>query len=269
MRLLILFAALFAGASFGARAADIHVACASNFTATLEKLAAAFEHEQPHRLRISSGSTGKLYAQIRNGAPFDLFLAADRKRPALLHDEGLADAPFTYAIGRLALYAPGGEPRARLERGDFRHLSLANPQTAPYGAAARSVLEGMQLWETLQPRLALGENISQAFQFVHSGNAELGFVALSQLRTLQIPEAQYWLIPSGQYASLEQDAVALRNSQAADAAQLFLDFMHGEAARKIIEADGYAVPEQAVEKRDEGMQRKAETGEKAEFTRSK
>lgn len=241
MRYLILFAALFAGSSPGARAADIHVACASNFTGTLEKLAAAFERGQPHRLRISSGSTGKLYAQIRNGAPFDIFLAADRERPALLHKEGLADAPFTYAVGRLVLYGPKGEPLARLERGEFTHLALANPQTAPYGAAARSVLEGMNLWDTLQPHLVIGENIGQTFHFVHSGNAELGFVALSQLRMLHVPDAQYWRIPGERYASLKQDAALLHSSHDVEAARLFLEFMRAEAARKIIEHDGYGV----------------------------
>jgi molybdate transport system substrate-binding protein len=230
------------GGGIPAHAADIHVACASNFTLTLEKLADAFERDQPHRLRLSSGSTGKLYAQIRNGAPFDIFLSADRERPALLHQEGLTDAPFTYAIGRLALYAPKGEPRALLERGEFKHLAIANPQTAPYGAAARSVLEGMQRWDALQPRLVIGENIGQAFQFVHSGNAELGFVALAQIRVLHVAPEHYWLVPAEQHASLEQDAVLLRGSRAPDAARAFLEFLKSGPARQIIEREGYGVP---------------------------
>lgn len=234
--------ALCIGAIIPAHALDIHVACASNFTGTLEKLADAFERGQPHRLRISSGSTGKLFAQITNGAPFDIFLSADRDRPALLHNEGLAEAPFTYAIGRLALYAPKGEPRVLLEHGNFMHIALANPQTAPYGAAARNVLEGMQRWDALQPRLVIGENIGQAFQFVHSGNAELGFVALAQVRALNIAQAHYWLVPAEQHTSLEQDAALLRGSHAPDAARAFLAFLKSGPAREIIERDGYGVP---------------------------
>lgn len=230
------------GAGIPAHAAEIHVACASNFTATLEKLADAFEREQPHRLRMSTASTGKLYAQIRHGAPFDIFLSADRERPALLHEEGLAEAPFTYAIGRLALYAPKGEPLSLLERGEFQHLAIANPQTAPYGAAARSVLEGMRLWETLQPRLVIGENIGQAFQFVHIGNAELGFVALAQIRALHVAQEHYWLVPAERHVSLDQDAVLLRGSRAPDAARSFLEFLKSDPAKKIIERDGYGVP---------------------------
>lgn len=234
--------ALCIGAVIPAHAADIHIACASNFTGTLEQLAETFERDQPHRLRISSGSTGKFYAQIKNGAPFDIFLSADRERPALLHKEGMAEPPFTYAIGRLALYAPKGEPRALLERGDFKHLALANPQTAPYGAAARSVLEGMQRWDALQPRLVIGENIGQAFQFVHSGNAELGFVALAQVRALHVAPEHYWLVPSEQHASLAQNAALLRGSYAPDAARAFLAFLKSGPAREIIERDGYGVP---------------------------
>lgn len=225
-----------------AQAADLHVACASNFTATLERLAAAFERGRPDRLRISSGSTGKLYAQIRQGAPFDILLAADRERPALLHAQGLADAPVVYAIGRLALYAPAGEPRTLLERGAFTHLAIANPRTAPYGAAARAVLEGMRRWSALQPRLVIGENIGQTFQFVHSGNAELGFVALAQLRALGVPQDRYWPVPAEQHPPLEQAAVLLRGSRAPAAARRFLDYLQGEAARGLIERDGYRVP---------------------------
>jgi molybdate transport system substrate-binding protein len=242
IQLLLATLACFASTLAPAHATDIHVACASNFTATLEKLAVAFERNPLHRLRISSGSTGKLFAQIQHGAPFDIFLSADRERPALLHKEGLADAPFTYAIGRLALYAPAGAPRAMLEHDEFKHLAIANPQTAPYGAAARTVLERMKQWGALQPRLVIGENIGQTFQFVHSNNAELGFVALAQVRTLDIPQERYWIIPSEQHASLEQDGVLLRGSRAPDAARSFLAYLHSTAARAIIERDGYGLP---------------------------
>jgi len=225
-----------------AHAADINVACASNFQPSLQKIAAAFERTNPHRIRISSGSTGKLYAQIQHGAPFDVFLSADRERPTDLHQQGLAEPPITYAIGRLVLYAPNGDPRARLERDDFRHLAIANPQTAPYGTAARAILQKLQRWDAVQSRLVTGENISQTFQFVHTRNAELGFVALTQVLAINAPQDRYWLIPSEQHVSLEQDAVLLRSSRTPDAARSFLAYLQSTTAREIIARDGYGVP---------------------------
>ena len=198
------------------------------------------------RPRIASASaadsTGKLYAQIQHGAPFDLFLSADRERPADLHKQGLAESPITYAIGRLVLYAPNGDPRAHLERDDFHHLAIANPQNAPYGTAARSVLQNLQRWDAVQSRLVTGENISQTFQFVHTGNAELGFVALTQVLAINAPQDRYWLIPGEQHTSLEQHAVLLRSSRTVDAARSFLTYLQSKAAREIIARDGYEVP---------------------------
>lgn len=225
------------------QAADISVAVASNFLGTLNKLAADFETRQPaHRIRISSGSTGKLYAQIMHGAPYDLFLSADREHPARLHQQGLAETPVTYAIGRLVLYAPQGKPRERLERGDFKHLAIANPNTAPYGAAARAVLQNLHLWEALHARLVIGENIGQAFQFVHSGNAELGFVALAQVRALTDLKGAYWEVPRERHAALEQQGALLQRSRVPDAAQEFLDYLLSDAAQRLIERDGYGLP---------------------------
>ncbi len=245
-RLIRFFTALIAALAIclaPARAADIGIATASNFLNTLHKLAADFERKHPeHHLRISAGSTGKLYAQILHGAPYDVFLSADRERPEELHQQGLADAPVTYAIGRLVLYAPQGEPRVRLDRGEFKHLAIANPTTAPYGAAARSVLETMRLWETLQPRLVIGENIGQAFQFVHSGNAELGFVALAQVRAAAVPQQTWWELPADSKGSLEQQAVLLKRSRVPQAATDFMTYLGGDSAREIIDADGYGLP---------------------------
>lgn len=220
----------------------IQVAVASNFQATLQRLVADFEATHPQQVRISSGSSGKLYTQIVHGAPYDLFLSADSERPKLLHEQGLADPPVTYAIGQLVLYAPAGTPLARLERGDFRHLAIANPTTAPYGAAARSVLQELKQWEKVQSRLVQGENIGQTFQFVYSGNAQLGFVALAQIRALAIPATQYWNVPSDTHAALQQDAVLLRRSQVTDAARTFLRYLSSASARAIIAEAGYALP---------------------------
>lgn len=242
MQRLLLLTALLTGLAGPAAAATVQIAVAANFTATLQTLATDFQQRSGHAIRLSSGSTGKLYAQIRHDAPFDIFLAADRERPALLHAQGLATAPVIYAIGRLALYAPAGEPRARLDGDGFTHLAIANPQTAPYGAATRAVLEGMGRWAALQPRLVMGENIGQTFQFTHSGNAELGFVALAQVRALDIPQTQYWTIPTDRYPSLEQTAVRLHRSRVPEAAGLFLEYLQSVAARTIIERDGYGVP---------------------------
>lgn len=229
-------------ASTLAHAADINVACASNFQPSLQKIAHAFEQGNTHRIRISSGSTGKLFAQIQHGAPFDLFLSADRERPAELIRQGLADTPITYAIGRLVLYAPSGDPRARLKHGNFRHLAIANPLTAPYGTAARAVLQNLLQWDAVQSRLVTGENISQTFQFIYTGNAELGFVALTQVLAINAPQDRYWLIPSDQHTSLEQQAVLLHSSQKAGAAREFLSYLQGKDARDIIVRDGYETP---------------------------
>ena len=229
-----------------ARAEEIHIAVASNFTATMRILAERYEKQSGHSVVLLPGSTGKHYAQIMHGAPFDAFFAADAERPALLEAGGrsLPGSRFTYAIGRLVLWSPDPElvdgDGAVLQSRAFRRLAIANPRLAPYGRAAQQFLESRRLWESLQPKLVRGENIGQAFQFVASGNAELGFVALSQLiQSDRHKRGSMWRIPEDLYAPIEQQAVLLTQDPAA---QAFMDFVQGEPARAIIRAHGYGTP---------------------------
>ncbi len=230
--------------SYSASSAEIRVAVASNFAATMRTISARFEQQSDHRVTLIIGSTGKHYAQIHNGAPFDLFFAADSRRPQLLESDGsaVAGSRFTYAIGRLVLWSPtvglvedGGQV---LENGNFRYLAIANPRLAPYGKAARQLLLQRQLWDKLQHRLVQGENIGQALQFVRSGNAELGLVAWSQLRRPGVPIAgSYWLVPQSLHAPIEQQAVLLTDHPAA---RDFLAFVKGPQALAVINDFGYA-----------------------------
>ena len=222
------------------------VAVASNFASAARQLAKTFDTTTGHHVAIVTGSTGKLYAQIRNGAPFDAFLSADRLRPELLEKQGaaVAGSRFTYALGRLALWSPGwfdasgGE--AILRAGRFRHLAIANPKLAPYGKAAQEALTGMGLWQTLQGRMVRGENIGQALQFVNSGNAELGFVAWSQItRSGGGAAGSFWLVPASLHAPIVQQAVLLSRNVAASG---FLDYLKTEAAKQIIRDAGYDTP---------------------------
>jgi len=229
-------------------AQPVQVAVAANFLSTARILAAEFTQRTGTPVKISVGSTGKLYAQIENGAPYDAFLAADARRPNLLEDDGLtsSEGPFTYAIGRLVLWSPNpkwveGMPRA-LARPAFRKLAIANPETAPYGAAARATLERLGYWDSLQPALVRGENIGQAFQFVASGNAQLGFVALSQVLALKGTSHKYWAVPGDLYEPIDQQAVALTNGDNALGGKAFLQFLRSPAARKVIRSAGYGLP---------------------------
>ena len=235
-----------------ALADEVQVAVASNFTAPMERIAADFERVTGHRALLSFGATGKFYAQIKNGAPFGVFLAADAKTPARLVAEGdaVADSRLTYAFGHLVLWSTQegtvDDQGAVLKTGDFRHLAIANPKTAPYGAAAIEVLTKLDLLEKLQPRFVTGENIGQAHQFVASGNAELGFVALSQVVVDgRLTKGSAWLVPGNLYSPIQQDAVIL--TQAADnpAAQALADYLKGAAARGIMLTYGYSFAEGA------------------------
>lgn len=235
--------------AFPAWAGEITVAVASNFTRTIEDIGARFEAHSGHRVRFSFGPTGKLYAQIRNGAPFDLFFAADTDKTARLVEEGLASDAFVYARGRLVLYSPElpvrDGYRAVLEQAAFRHLAIANPKTAPYGAAALAVLEGLGVAERVQPRLVHGESIAHAFQFVATGNAKIGFLALSQVVDRNSPlhgKGEYWLPPQALYPPLDQGAVLLVRARDNEAARAFLVFVKTDEARAIIESYGYDVP---------------------------
>ena len=186
-----------------ASADEVQVAVAANFTAPMKMIAAEFEKDSGHKVQLSFGSTGKLYAQIKNGAPFEVMLAADEKTPAKLEKEGagVAGSRFTYAIGKLVLWSPKpgyvDEKGEVLAKGDFKHVSIANPKLAPYGVAAIETLTALKLLESIEPKLVQGENIAQTHQFVATGNAELGFVALSQvMKGGKISEGSAWVIPS-------------------------------------------------------------------------
>lgn len=227
-------------------AAEIRVAVASNFQPAMAALKQQFEANSDHRLTLIFGSTGKHYAQIINGAPFDAFLAADAERPQRLEREGLAVAGsrFTYALGKLVLWSPRPgyvDAQGRvLEHSDFRHLAIANPRLAPYGLAAHQVLQALGLWDRLSERLVQGENIGQAYQFVQSGNAELGFLAWAQVQGRNMPvTGSFWLVPQELYQPIEQQAVLLSDT---DASQALLRFLHSPQALKIIADHGYAVP---------------------------
>lgn len=223
-----------------ALAAEVRVAVASNFAGVMEPLAAAFTESTGHQLRLSYGSTGKHYAQIRQGAPFDVFLAADEARPERVEEEGMGvpGTRVTYAIGVLVLWNPEGEitdPVAQLERAP--RVALANPRLAPYGRAARQTLVSLGLWESVGARAVRGENIAQTYQFVATGNATLGFVALSQWQVH--PRGHYWLVPERHYEPVMQQAVVLRDTPPAHA---FLRFLQSDQAREIIRAGGYLLP---------------------------
>lgn len=231
-----------------ASAAEVHAAVATNFAPTLAALAGEFKRVTGHDLLVSSGSTGKLYAQVRNGAPYDVLLAADVERPRLLEQQGaaVAGSRYTYARGELVLWSrdagrvdAGGEV---LRRGDFAHLAIANPRTAPYGAAARQVLERLGLWPGLAGRLVQGEDIGQALQFVETGNAELGFVARAQLlRRTGVPGSA-WIVPAALYDPIDQQAVLLVRGRDNPAARALLDFLKTDVARRRLHADGYGTP---------------------------
>lgn len=226
-------------------AAEIRVAVASNFARAMTNLARDFENQSGHKVTLVFGSTGKHYAQIRNGAPFDVYFAADSKRPKLLEEEGIAitGSRFTYATGKLILWSPiadyvDSEGKV-LRDGDFNHLAIANPKLAPYGRAAREVLQSHGLWNEMKKKAVRGENIGQAYQFVGSGNAELGFVALSQVVNSDKPIAgSWWEVPQSLYTPIEQQAVLLRDNEAG---RSFMSYIKSTPAMKIIRNHGYEI----------------------------
>lgn len=231
-----------------AHAGEVQVAVAANFTAPMQRIAAQFEQDTGHLAKLAFGSTGKFYAQVKNGAPFEVLLAADDETPARLEKEGQA-APgtrFTYAIGKLVLWsARGGYVDAKgevLRTGAFRHLAIANPKTAPYGAAAVAVLKKMNVFDAMQARLVQGENIAQAHQFVSTGNAELGFIALSQVaKDGRIASGSGWIVPAGLHEPIRQDALVLAKGRTNPAAQALADYLKSAKARAIIQSFGYAL----------------------------
>jgi molybdate transport system substrate-binding protein len=236
---------LLAGAAL---AGEVQVAVAANFGLPLAKIAAGFTAATGHVVKATSGSTGKFQAQIAAGAPFDVLLAADAETPRKLVAAGLAVAGsnFTYAVGRLVLWSaqPGvvDDQGAVLAAGRFAHLAIANPKVAPYGAAAMEVLKALGLAKTLAPKLVTGESIAQAHQFVATGNAELGFVALSQVVVPgKTPVGSHWLVPPALHGPIRQDAVLLKAGAANPAATALLAHLHSEPARRLIRDFGYGL----------------------------
>jgi molybdate transport system substrate-binding protein len=245
------FLLIFIGLSFTQIGADeIKVAVASNFYPTMKEIALQYELKQSqssenHKIILISGSSGKHYAQIMNGAPFDIFFSADKVRPILLEKKGISESGsrFTYALGRLVLWSSLDgfvEKDEQLYNNELRFLAIANPKIAPYGVAAREALISINLWEDLQSKLVRGENIAQTFQFVNSGNAKLGFISYSQLMNPNYPVVgSFWEVPQSMYKPIEQQAVVLKKSSLA---KDFLSFIGSDESLNIISKYGYDLP---------------------------
>jgi len=229
------------------RAETVMVATAANFATPMKEITAAFEKQSGHTVLLTFGSSGKFFAQIQNGAPFDLFLSADAAKPRKLEKLGwsVPGSRFTYAQGSLVLWSAqeglvAADSPDILRSGSIRHLALANPKLAPYGAAAVETLTRLGVYDTLSPKLVQGENIAQAYQYVFSGNAELGFVALSQvMQDGQLSAGSGWVVPADLYTPIRQDAVLLTRGKDNSAAIALLDYLRSDAAAVIIHAYGY------------------------------
>lgn len=235
--------------SSAAQAAEVRVAVAANFAQPMKDIATEFEKDSGHKVSLTQGATGKFYAQISNGAPFELFLSADDETPARLQKEGraVAGTGFTYAIGRLALWSPDAklvdQGGSVLKTDGFRFLSIANAKVAPYGRAAVQVMQKLGVLSKIEPRVVQGESITQTYQFVSSGNAQLGFVALSQVwENGRLRSGSAWVVPEEMHEQLRQDAVLLNPGKDAPAARALLDFLKSDKAKKIIERYGYRIP---------------------------
>lgn len=225
---------------------EVQVAVAANFAAPMQKIAAAFEQASGHKVLLSTGATGKFYVQIKNGAPFEILLAADDETPLKLEKEGaaVAGSHFTYAIGKLVLWSakPGvvDDKGEVLKKGSFNHLAVANPKLAPYGQAAVEAMQALHLHDSLAPKLVMGENIAQTHQFVTTGNAELGFVALSQVyENGKLKSGSAWSVPASLYQPIRQDAVLLEKGKASPAADALMKYLKSEPAKAIILSYGY------------------------------
>ena len=232
-----------------AQADEVQVAVAANFTGPMQVIAPLFERDTGHKVVSSFGATGKFYAQVVNGAPFEVLLAADDETPARMVREGhaVAGTPFTYAIGTLVLWSAKADfvdgKGEILKKGGFRHLAIANPKTAPYGAAALQAMGKLGVAETLKPLFVQGENISQTQQFVATGAAELGFIAYSQvIRNGRIGSGSGWIVPANLYDPIRQDAVILARGRDKPAALALLNYLKGDKARAIIQSFGYELP---------------------------
>ncbi|WAH56061.1 molybdate ABC transporter substrate-binding protein [Pseudomonas silvicola] len=237
---------LFAALAFNAQADEVQVAVAANFTAPIQAIAKDFETDTGHKLVAAYGATGQFYTQIKNGAPFEVFLAADDTTPAKLESEGdtVKGSRFTYAVGTLALWsAKDGYVDSKgevLKANQYQHLSIANPKAAPYGLAATQVLDKLKLTEATKAKIVEGQNITQAYQFVSTGNAELGFVALSQIfKDGKVTSGSAWIVPANLHDPIKQDAVILDKGKDSAAAKALVQYLKGPKAAAIIKSYGY------------------------------
>ncbi len=247
MRCPVLFALALSVATL-ARAGEVQVAVAANFAGPIAKIGEGFTAATGHTLKVSTGATGKFYTQILSGAPFEVLVAADDETPKKLIAEGhaVAGSNFTYALGKLVLWSaqPGfvDAQGAALGSDKVRHVAIANPKIAPYGAAGLEVIKARGLSEALTPKLVTGESIAQVYQFVATGNAEIGFVALSQVVVPGKPvTGSYWTVPANLYGEIRQDAVLLKAGADNPAAKALLDHLKSEPARKLIREFGYGL----------------------------
>ena len=230
-----------------AHADEALVAVAANFAGAVEAIGAEFSKDTGHTIQVTTGATGKLYAQIGEGAPFAILLSADAKTPAKLEEESkaVAGTRFTYAVGKLSLWSAdpgrvGADPKAALTASDTLHVAIANPDLAPYGVAAREALTALGLWETIQPKIVMGENIGQTFSMVDSGAAQMGFVATSAVEAPgKEPKGSRYDVPQELFKSIRQDAVLLKAGTGNAAAIAFLDYLKGDKAKGIIASFGY------------------------------
>jgi len=232
--------------AWSAQAAEVSVAVAANFTAPMQKIAAQFEQDTGHKATLAFGSTGRFYAQIKNGAPFEVLLAADDETPAKLEREGLgvAGSRYTYAIGKLVLWSKQATlvdaQGLVLKSASFDKIAIADPKLAPYGAAAVETMTKLGVLDALRPKFVQGENIAQTHQFVATQNAALGFVAMSQVYADgRLTEGSAWFVPAELHAPIRQDAVLLTKGQGNVAAQALLQYLKGDKARAVIRAFGY------------------------------
>lgn len=237
---------LFSGVAAARDGKEVKVAVAANFTEPAKEIAAAFEKSTGNKVVLSFGATGQLYAQITQGAPFEIFIAADKATPAKAVKEGHAveGTAFTYAVGKLVLYSKSLDVTVGetvLKDGMFAKIAIANPATAPYGAAAVATMKALGVEEALKPKIVQGNNIAQTFQFVDTGNAEIGFVALSQVKFAKT--GSQWVVPSKLYSQIAQDAVLLKTGATNDAAKAFVTYLQGPEARAVIEKFGYGIGE--------------------------
>ena len=236
-------------AALPAFAEDVQVAVAANFTGPMQVIAPIFERDTGHKLSLSFGATGKFYAQINNGAPFQVLLSADDETPARLVREGkgVAGSNFTYAIGKLVLWSAKegyvDDKGEILKKGGFKHIAIANPKAAPYGAAAMQTLAKLGVTDSIKPLVVQGENISQTHQFVSTGAAELGFVAYSQvIRNDKVGSGSGWVVPEKFYDPIRQDAVILANGKDKAGVAALMTFLKGDKAKAVIRSFGYSLP---------------------------